>query len=82
MNVPKVLMSAILRQLATTLKEVSPVLVTLGSQAMDPFAQVNAAINLLLQIINNLCTITRRAVKNIIYILIFSSNFYDFSLQI
>ena len=71
MNVPKVLMSAILRQLATTLKEVSPVLVTLGSQAMDPLAQVNAAINLLLQIINNLCTITRKDVKNFIYILIF-----------
>ena len=71
MNVPKVLMSAILRQLVTTLKEVSPVLVTLGSQAMDPLAQVNAAINLLLQIINNLCTITRKDVKNIIYILIF-----------
>ena len=64
-------MSAILRQLVTTQKEVSPVLVTLGSQAMDPLAQVNAAINLLLQIINNLCTITRKDVKNIIYILIF-----------
>ena len=71
MNVSKALMTAILRQLATTLREVSPVLVTLGSQAMDPLARVNAAINLLLQIINNLCTITRKDVKNIIYILIF-----------
>ena len=71
MKVSKALMAAILRQRVTTLREVSPVLVTVGSQAMDPLAQVYAAINLLLQIINNLCTITRRDVKNIIYILIF-----------
>ena len=42
MNVSKALMTAILRQLVTTLKEVSPVLVTLDSQAMDPLAWVNA----------------------------------------
>ena len=41
MNVSKVLMSAILRQLVTTQKEVSPVLVTLDSQAMDPLVQVS-----------------------------------------
>ena len=45
MNVSKELMTAIFRQLVTTLKEVSPVLVTLVSQAMDPLAQVNASIN-------------------------------------
>ena len=38
-------MTAILRQLVTTLREVSPVLVTLDSQAMDPLAQVNASTN-------------------------------------
>ena len=46
MNVSKTLMPAILRQLATTLKQVSPVLVTLDSQAMDPFVQVHGCINL------------------------------------
>ena len=56
MNVSKALMTAILRQLVTTLKEVSPVLVTLDSQAMDPLVQVNASINLFLLNINNLCT--------------------------
>ena len=45
MNVSKALMTAIVRQLVTTLKEVSPVLVTLDSQAMDPLARVNASIN-------------------------------------
>ena len=49
MNVSKALMSAILRQLATTLREVSPVLVALGSQAMGHLAQVNASINLFLK---------------------------------
>ena len=56
MNVSKTLTTAILRQLVTTLKEVSPVLVTLGSQAMDPLVQVNASINLFLLNINYLCT--------------------------
>ena len=42
-------MTAILRQLATTLREVSPVLVTLDSQAMDPLVQVNESIELILQ---------------------------------
>ena len=46
MNAPKALRTAILRQLVTTLKEVSPVLVTLDSQAIDPLAQVNGCINL------------------------------------
>ena len=46
MNVSKALMAVILRQLVTTLKEVSPVLVTLDSQAMGHLAQVNASINL------------------------------------
>ena len=50
MNVSKALMPAILKQLATTLREDSPVLVTLDSQAMDPLAQVNASINLLYRI--------------------------------
>ena len=49
MNVSKPLMSAILRQHVTTLKEVSPVLVTVDSQAMDHLAQVNATINLYLK---------------------------------
>ena len=48
MNVSKTLTTAILRQLVTTLKEVSPVLVTLDSQGMDPLAQVNAYVNLFL----------------------------------
>ena len=39
-------MPAILKQLATTLKQVSHVLVTLDSQAMDPLVQVNRFINL------------------------------------
>ena len=54
MNVSKALMSAIPRQLATTLKEVSLVLVTLESQAMDPHAQVSACTDLFLENINNL----------------------------
>ena len=49
MNVLKALMAVILRQLVTTLKEVSPVLVTLDSQAMGHLAQVNASINLFLK---------------------------------
>ena len=56
MNVSKALMTAILRQCVTTLREVSPVLVTLDSQAMDPLARVNTSINLFLQNINKLCT--------------------------
>ena len=56
MSASKALMTVILRQLATTLREVSPVLVTLDSQAMDPIAQVHASINLFLQNINKLCT--------------------------
>ena len=55
MNASKTLMTAILRQHVATLKEVSPVLVTMDSQGMDPLAQVNASINLFLQNINNLC---------------------------
>ena len=42
MNVSKALMTAILRQLAKTLKEVSHALVTLDSLAMDFLASVNA----------------------------------------
>ena len=42
MNVSKALMTAILRQLAKTLKEVSHALVTLDSLAMDLLASVNA----------------------------------------
>ena len=64
MNVSKVLMGAILRQLVTTLMEVSPVLVTLDSQAMDPFVQVT--INLFLQNIINLCTYIIMVVEYII----------------
>ena len=45
MNVLKALMTAILRQLVTTLKEVSPVLVAMDSQAMDPIVQVNASVS-------------------------------------
>ena len=47
MNAPKALRTAILRQLVTTLREVSLVLVTLDSQAIDPPVQVNESINLL-----------------------------------
>ena len=47
-------MTAILRQLVTTLKEVSPVLVAMDSQAMDPPARVNISINLFLKNINKL----------------------------
>ena len=50
MNVLKTLMTAILRQLVTTLKEVSPVLVTMDSQGMVPLAQVSAFINLFYRI--------------------------------
>ena len=53
MNVSKALMSAILGQLVTTLREVSPVLVTKDSQAMDPLAQVNASISLFYRISTN-----------------------------
>ena len=49
MNVLKALMAVILRQLVTTLKEVSPVLVTLDSQTMGHLAHVNASINLFLK---------------------------------
>ena len=45
MNVLKPLMTAILRQLVTTLKEVLPALVTLDTLAMDLLAQVNASTN-------------------------------------
>ena len=45
MNVLKALMTAILRQLVTTLKEVLPVLVTLDTLAMGLLAQVNASTN-------------------------------------
>ena len=45
MNVLKALMTAILRQLVTTLKEVLPALVTLDTLAMDLLAQVNASTN-------------------------------------
>ena len=68
MSVSKARLSAILGQLVTTLKEVSHVLVTLDSQAMDPLVQVNASINLFLQIISNQCTYIIRAVEYIIYI--------------
>ena len=66
MNVSKVLTTAILRQLVTTLKEVSPVRVTMDSQGMDPLAQVNAYVNLFLQYFNKLCTYNIRAVEYII----------------
>ena len=46
MNVLKALMTAILRQLVTTLKEVLPVLVTLDTLAMGLLAQVNASTNI------------------------------------
>ena len=49
-------MTAIFRQLAKMLKEVSHALVTLDSLAMDLRAQVNASINLFLHYINQLCT--------------------------
>ena len=42
MNVSKALMIAILRQLVTILKGVSPVLVTVDTWAVDLLAQVNA----------------------------------------
>ena len=41
MNVSKAFMTVIAMQLVTTLKEVSPALVTLGTLAMDLLAQVN-----------------------------------------
>ena len=41
MNVSKAFMTVIAMQFVTTLKEVSPALVTLGTLAMDLFAQVN-----------------------------------------
>ena len=83
MNVPKALMAVILRQLATTLKEVSPVLVTVGSQAMDPIAQVHASINLFLDTLNNLSHIHYKSSgMHHISISNLSSKFYDFSLQI
>ena len=63
MNVSKALMTAILRQLVTTLKEVSPVFVTLDLQGMDPLAQVNASIDLFLQNIKNLCKYYTTAVE-------------------
>ena len=63
MNVSKTLMTAILRQLVTTLKEVSPVLVTMDSQGMGPLAQVNASIDLFSQNTNNLCTYYITAVE-------------------
>ena len=53
MNVWKALMTAILKQLAKMLKEVSHALVTLDSLAMDPLAQVN---HLLICFCNQLCT--------------------------
>ena len=56
MNVLKALITAILMQLARTLKEVSHALVTLDFLAMDLLARVNASINLFLEYINQLCT--------------------------
>ena len=41
MNVSKALMTVILRQLVTILREVSPVLVTVDTWAVDLLAQVN-----------------------------------------
>ena len=41
MNVLKALITAIKMQLVTTLKEVSPALVTMDTQAMGPFAWVS-----------------------------------------
>ena len=78
MNVSKALMSAILRQLVTTLKEVSPVLVTLDSQAMDPPVQVNESIDLILQNFKKPMHIIS-AVKY--KYAEFSSHLYDLSLQ-
>ena len=66
MSVSKALMSAIVGQLVTTLKEVSPVLVAMDSQAMDPPARVNTSINLFLQNINKLCTYIITALDYII----------------
>ena len=43
MNVLKALMTVILRQLVTTLKEVLPALVTLDTLVMGLLAQVNAS---------------------------------------
>ena len=43
MNVLKALITAIKMQLVTTLKEVSPALVTLDTQAMDLFAWVSVS---------------------------------------
>ena len=67
MNAPKALRTAILRQLVTTLREVSLVLVTLDSQAIDPPVQVNESINLLFvflyRILKKLCVYIISAVK-------------------
>ena len=78
MNAPKAFMTAILTPLVTTLREVSPVLVTLGSQAMDPLAQVIASTNLFLENINNLGHIHYKG-SGIQHISIsnISFNFYD-----
>ena len=44
MNVLEALIDVILVQLATTLKEVTPALATLDTQAVDVLAQVSAAV--------------------------------------
>ena len=68
MNVSKALMTAILRQLAKMLKEVSHALVTLDSLAMDLLARVNASINLFLEYINQLCTSIIRCYRSHFYV--------------
>ena len=68
MNVLKALMTAILRQLAKMLKEVSHALVTLDSLAMDLLARVNASINLFLHYINQLCTSIIRHYRSHFYV--------------
>ena len=61
-------MTAILRQLAKMLKEVSHALVTLDSLAMDLLARVNASINLFLEYINQLCTSIIRCYRSHFYV--------------
>ena len=68
MNVWKALITAILMQLARTLKEVSHALVTLDSLAMDLLASVNASINLFLYYINQLCSSIIRRYRSHFYV--------------
>ena len=68
MNVWKALITAILMQLARTLKEVSHALVTLDSLAMDLLARVNASINLFLHYINQLYTSIIRHYRSHFYV--------------